>query len=136
MSKQAVLKKELIVSIANKVGVLADISKIIAHEGINILAINGYAITKDKAIIRFVSEDNSGALRILKKIGYGSISEGEVLIVHLENRPGSLRELAGKLANAKIDINSLYGTACKGGSPASIILSTNNNKKARLVLSG
>ncbi|MCX5696706.1 MAG: ACT domain-containing protein [Candidatus Omnitrophica bacterium] len=135
MSEQAVLKKELIVSIANKVGVLADISKIIAHEGINILAINGYALTKDKAIIRFVSEDNSGALKILKRIGYGSVKQGEVLVVELDNSPGALREMAGKLANSRIDIKFIYGTACKDGCPASIVLSTSNNKKAKLVLS-
>ncbi|MCX5714884.1 MAG: ACT domain-containing protein [Candidatus Omnitrophica bacterium] len=135
MSRHAVLKKELIVSIVNKVGVLADISKILAHEGINILAISGYAISDDKAIIRFVSEDNAGALKILKRIGYGLIKQGEVVVVDLENRPGALREVAVKLATAKIDIKFIYGTACKGCSPAIIILATSNNKKARLTLS-
>lgn len=135
MADKAVLRKELIVSIANKVGVLADISRILAHEGINILAINGYAITDNKAIIRLVSEDNPGALKILKRIGYGLIRQAEVVVVELENRPGALREMAVKLANARIDIKSIYGTACEACSPAIIIFSTSNNKKTKQVLS-
>jgi hypothetical protein len=135
MAKGAVLKKELIVSVVNKVGVLADISKIIAHEGINIIAINGYAVSKGTAIIRFISEDHASAQKILKRIGYGLVREGEVVVVHLENRPGSLREAAGRLAQAKIDIKFIYGTAAQADCPASIILATSNNKKARSVLS-
>jgi hypothetical protein len=134
MLRKAVLKRELVIRVANKVGVLADISKIIAHEGINILAIDGYAVTKEKAVVRFISEDNSSALKILKKIGYGDVQTAEVLAVELENRPGALREMAAKLANAKIDIKFIYGTACQKNCPSSIILNTNNNKKAKQVL--
>lgn len=129
MIKDANLGKELIVKMPNKVGILANISKILADRGINIEGVAGYA-ANNEASIMFVADDTLRAKEALAKGGYGNIKENEVVVVDLENKPGALKAITAKLAAEKIDIKYAYGTACPEGCPARIILSTSDNEKA------
>ncbi|MDD4900242.1 MAG: ACT domain-containing protein [Candidatus Omnitrophica bacterium] len=133
MIKSASLSKEINVTIVNKIGVLADISKLIAEHGINIEAIVGYA-ENDNAVIMLVTQDNLRASDALKKSGYKSLRESEVIVVELENKAGALKYLTAKLAAGEIDIKSIYGTTCVGGCAARMVLTTSDNAKALVAL--
>ncbi len=130
MVKGARLGKEIVVTVVNKIGVLADISKILADHGINIAAVLGYAAGNNEAKIALVTEDNLRASDALGKKNYKSLKESEVVIVELENKPGALENLTAKLASEGIDIKYLYGTTCTCGGPATIVFSTSDNEKA------
>lgn len=132
MIKAANLGKQIIVTVVNKIGVLADMSKLIADKGINIQAVTGYAVNKE-ANIMLITDDNLRVSDALKKAGYKSLIEEEVVIVDLEDKPGALKILTSCLAKEGIDIKYMYGTTCATACPAKIVLSTNNNEKALLV---
>ena len=134
MIKSANLAKEIVVTMANKIGVLADISKLIADHGINIEAVAGYAQNDNNAKIMLVTEDNLRVSDALKKSGYKSLIESEVIVVELENKTGALKYLTAKLAAEGIDIKSIYGTTCTANCPARMVLSTVNNEKALVAL--
>lgn len=134
MLKGVHLGKEITVSVVNKIGILADISKILADHGINIEAVSGYACGDKTAKIMLVSDDNLRAQDALKKAGYKSLKENEAIIIDLENKPGTLKQITSILAAKEIDINHIYGTACAGGCPSKIVLSTSDNQKALLML--
>lgn len=129
MIKSAEFGKEITVTIVNKIGVLADISKLLTEKGINIGAVAGYA-SGNEAKIMLVTEDNVRAVDLLRKAGYTSIKENEVIILGLANTPGALKLISVILAEKQIDIKGIYGTACTAGCPAKIVLSTSNNEKA------
>lgn len=129
MLKSANLGKEIVVTVANKIGVLADISRILADHGINIEAVAGYAENQN-AKITLVTDDNLRAVDALKKNAYKSVAENEVVVLELENKPGALKNITAKLASEGIDIKFIYGTACPSNCPAKIVLSTNDNEKA------
>lgn len=129
MIKSAQLGKEIAVIVVNKIGVLADISKILAEHGINIIGAAGYAVDKE-AKIMLACEDSLRATDALKKAGYKSLKENEVIIIELENKVGALKLVTAKLASEGIDIKHVYGSVCSGGCPAKLILSTDNNEKA------
>ena len=129
MIKKAKLGKEIVVTVVNKIGVLADISRILADHGINIEAVAGYAI-ENTAMIRLVTEDNLRSMDALKKQGYKSIKEKEAVIIELDNKPGALKSITTKLAEQQIDVKQIYGTTCPEGCPAKIVLSSSNNEKA------
>jgi len=129
MIKTAQLGKEIVVTVINKIGVLADISKMMADHGINVIAVAGYALNQE-AKIMLVTEDNLRATDALKKSGYKSINENEVIIVELENKVGALKLVTAKLAGEGIDITGVYGSVCTGSCPARLVLSTSNNEKA------
>ncbi|MDP3731962.1 MAG: ACT domain-containing protein, partial [Candidatus Omnitrophota bacterium] len=119
----------IIVTVMNKVGVLADMAKILADHGINIEAVKGYA-EDGQAKIMLITDDNLRTMDALKKNGYKGAVESEMIMLELENKPGALKYITGKLASEEIDIKFIYGTTCPGGCPAKIILSTSNNEKA------
>ena len=129
MSRQAQLSKEIAVTVANKVGVLADMSKLLSEGGINIEAVAGYALGSE-AKLMVVTADNAAAVNILKKAGYASLKENEVVVVDLENKPGALKEITLSLAGNGVDIKQVYGTACSSECPSRIVFSTSDNQKA------
>ena len=129
MLKSAELGKEILVTVMNRIGVLADMAKILADHGINILAVTGYAVNND-ANIMIVTEDNLRAVDALKKAGYKGTKENPVLILELENKAGALKNITAKLASENIDIKYLYGTTCSSACPSRVVLSTNNDEKA------
>ena len=132
MIGSAQLSKEISVTAANKIGVLADIAKMMAEHGINIQAVAGYAVG-DEAKIMLVTADNLRATDALKKAGYKSLKENEVIVLELENKAGVLKNVTDKLLAENIDIKQIYGTACVSECPARIILSTADNQKALAV---
>lgn len=129
MLKSANLGKEINVTVINKIGVLADMSKVLADHGINIEAVAGYA-ENDNAKIMLVTGDNLRAVDALKKKGYKSAAEKEVIILDLENKAGALKNVTVTLENAGIDIKYIYGMTCASDCPARMVLSTSDNEKA------
>ncbi|MFH0762422.1 MAG: ACT domain-containing protein [Candidatus Omnitrophota bacterium] len=129
MGRQAKLSGEIAVTAANKVGVLADMSRLLSEAGINIEAAAGYA-AGNEAKIMIVTADNAAAVGALKNAGYASLKENEVVIVDLENKPGALKEITLTLASSGVDIKQLYGTACSSGCPSRLVFSTSDNQKA------
>ena len=132
MVKTAYLCKEIVVNVMNRIGILAEISKVLADHGINIEAVAGYA-TESEARIMLITNDNLRAMDALVKAGYKGARENPVVVVELENKAGSLRNITTKLAAENIDIKYIYGTACSDRCPAKLVLSTNNDEKALLV---
>jgi hypothetical protein len=133
MIRNASLGKEVVVTTANKVGVLADMSRILADHGINIEGVAGYEAAGE-AKLMFVVVDTVRAMEALAKGGYTKSKENEVLVIDLENKAGALKGVTAKLAADKIDIIYIYGTTCAEGSPARIIIATNSNEKALVAL--
>ena len=130
MIKNACLAKEIVVSVVNKIGVLADMSEVVAGHGVNIEAVVGYAKGDNTADIMLVTSDPGRTAESLEKVGYKAFKENEVIIVDLENKPGALKYITAKLAAEGIDLVYVYGTACPAKCPARIVFSTTDNKKA------
>jgi hypothetical protein len=116
MIKKVQLGKEIVVTVVNKIGVLADMSRVLSKHGANIEAVAGYAVNNE-AKIMLVTDGNLRAIEALKKSGYKSITERETIILDLENKPGALKLITEKLASESIDIKQIYGTTCQGGMP-------------------
>ena len=70
------------------------------------------------------------AVRALEEAGLGVVDEREVLVVDIEDRPGSLGELARELAEANVNIELLYTTF--GGVRA--VIATDDMESARAAL--
>jgi hypothetical protein len=129
MLRSAKLAKVIVITVVNKVGVLADITKILAGHGINIEAAKGYA-EDAKAKIMLVTDDNLRAVDALKKKDYKSIVENEVIMIELENKAGALKNVALKLESEEIDIKYIFATTCSTGCPVRLVLSTSDDEKA------
>lgn len=135
MIKNAEMGKELVLSVPNKMGTMANVSKILADHGLNIEGVAGYGMGPE-AKIMIVADDVLRAAEALKKAGFKAIESKEVVVVELENKVGALKSLSTKLMDAKIDIKYIYGSTCSGGCAATIIVSTADNERALVILKG
>jgi hypothetical protein len=133
MIKGVSLGEEIVITTENKVGLLADISRIMSESGINIEAVVGYEYDK-KARILLVTSANLLMMDALKKRGYDSVKETEVVEVDLENKPGAVKVVTTELANAGIDIHYIYVTSCTMGCSSKMVLETSDNEKTIALL--
>ena len=122
----AELSKQLIVTVDNRVGTLAEISEVVASSGINLIAVCAYAVD-NKGVVMFVSEDNKTAKKLLKAKGY-EIRDEEVILLTVDNKPGSLQATTQRIALAGIDLTLIYGSVEKKGKTSRIVLISEDNK--------
>lgn len=133
MIKNVNLGEEIVISTRNKVGLLADISTMLANYGINIEAVVGYEVGKS-AKLMLVTNANLRIVNELRRKRYKSVKETEVVVVDLENKPGAMKVVTTELRNNKIDIRYLYITSCSCGGPSRMVLQTADNERAIALL--
>ncbi len=134
MLKSVMLGEELTIKTKNKVGLLADISMLLSDHGINIDSALGFEIG-DTAELKLVTDANLTIVNDLKEKKYEFIKESEVLIIGLENKPGTLKVVTTELKQAGIDINCLYVTsAYTKGAISKMIIETSDNEEAMALL--
>jgi hypothetical protein len=133
MIKNVSLGEEIVITTDNRVGLLADISRIMAESGINIEAVVGYEFG-DKAKLLLVTSANLLMIDALRKKGYDLVKETEVVEVDIENKPGAIKVVTTELANNGIDIHYVYVTSCMMGCPSKMILETSDNEKTIALL--
>jgi len=122
----AALDKQLMITVDNKVGTLAEITRVIASAGINLVAACAYAIDNQGFII-FVTEDNDSALKLLEEKGY-NVRVEEAVLASLGNEPGALQMISEKIADAGIDLTLIYGSVEKGNKTSRIVMVSEDNQ--------
>ncbi len=121
----------IIVMAKNEVGVVADISRALADNGINIETINAEAIG-DNGAISLTTDDYDGALRALTSAGFRTVTD-DSLIVNLRDEPGALAKVAEKLKQGGVNIQSLHIVA-RRGDYATVAILPDDRAKAESLL--
>jgi hypothetical protein len=98
--------KEFSVTLTNQPGQLAALAGRLADAGVHIESLA--AIGSDtESLVRFMPDDAVAARRVLEETGV-HFDERPVLDTFLPDEPGALAELTRKLANADVNIDSIY----------------------------
>jgi len=127
------IAKQLSVFLANKPGTLAQVCDELAREKVNIYALT-ISDTVDHAVVRMIVSDTQKALQIFGDHGTLAV-ENDVLMIDGDNRPGSLAQIAHRLAEAKINIEYAYLATSPSSKKGLAIIRPSNAKKALEVLS-
>ena len=90
----------------NRTGQLAEITKLLADNGVDIRAIS-IAETADYGLARMIVDDSQKASSILLQHG-DILSMTPVWAVEVPDRPGGLAELLDVLAEAHVDVEYMY----------------------------
>ena len=117
--------KQLTLTTPDKPGMLAEVTGVLAAQGVNIEAICAYGM-KGEAVFYLVTQDNTKAKQTFQAKGW-QVKEEEVVLVELENRPGALAAISNKLKTQNSNLSYCYGTACAGPCACPIILKSENN---------
>ena len=99
---------EFTVILDDKPGTLAHLGGVLGDAGVNIEAVQGTS-REGKTIIRFVTGDVNRAVAALEQSGM-PYTKREVLVVRVLDEPGALGSVALVMANAGINIDSIYVT--------------------------
>jgi hypothetical protein len=122
---------DLTVVLSDKPGQLATLGGATGAAGVNIdgmCAFTGegrgiiHVLVADKAVDR--------AVAALEEAGMGIADRRQVLVIDIEDRPGSLAEVARELAEAGVNIELLYSTF--GG--VKLVVATDDMASARAAL--
>jgi len=124
------IAKEIVVRVPNRIGTLAQISKLVADKGFDLSAVCAFVEGKD-AVIRLITEDNLRVSDALVENGF-SLAEKEVVVVEVPHRPGMLRRVTEDMARADVDLVHMYATAV--GDRSLLVFSSSNNERALVAL--
>ena len=126
------LIKQMSVLVENTTGRLAQLTRVLGNDGIDIKA-SCIADTVDFGILRCIVDDPEEATRVLKEHGF-TASITEVIAVELEDRPGGFADVLEILAKENIGVNYIYSTIRSKEGAAIIVLKVEDPQKAIDVL--
>jgi hypothetical protein len=125
-------EQQILVRVTNEIGILADLSKVLADHGINMLAISGTG-RGDRGEICLITDDNLRACDALTEHRYAP-EQHSVIVLEAEHKPGLLRRITAKLASAGINIERVYATALTSQSWCFVVLHTSDDERALVLL--
>jgi len=111
---------QISVFLENKIGRLAEVTKVLGSRGINIRALS-IADTAEFGILRMIVSQPEEAYSILEKSGF-TVSKTGVIVVEIMDRPGGLAEVLEILAKACLNVEYLYAFVAPKGKNALIVL--------------
>jgi hypothetical protein len=105
------MSKDLTVVLQDRPGELARVGQATGEAGVNLQGMCAFT-GEGRGIIHILVDDDKAAVarRALEEAGMGVADEREVLVVDIEDRPGTLGELARSLAEASVNIELAYTT--------------------------
>jgi hypothetical protein len=122
---------DLTVVLADEPGELARLGEVTGDAGVNIRGLAAFTGEGRGFIHLLVDDEAAGRARdALTTAGMGIADEREVLVVDVDDRPGSLGELTRELAEASVHIDLAYTTF--GG--VKIVIATDDLENARAAL--
>lgn len=97
---------EFTVRMANRPGMLAELTELLAFHGVHIEALSAYGMDEE-GYVRLVVQDETAARRALRKAGLAA-TERTILKTIISHEPGSLARLTRSLADSGVNIDALY----------------------------
>jgi len=124
--------KQISIFLENKSGRLAQVTRILADNDINIRALS-LADTADFGILRVIVNDVERASSVLKEEGY-TLSDTDVVAAEVPDIPGGLAGILSDLWEAKLDVEYMYAFVQSSGQNAIMIFRFEDPDKAIEVL--
>lgn len=127
------MARDLTVVLQDRPGELARIGEATGQAGVNIQGMAAFTgVGNGKGIIHLLVDDSDAARarEALEAAGLGVADEREMLVIDIEDRPGTLGELARTLGEANVNIELAYTTF--GG--VKLVVATDDLDSARAAL--
>ena len=124
--------KQISVFLENKKGRLAEVTKTLSHEKINIRALS-LADTADFGVLRIIVDNADRSLTVLKAHGFVA-QVTEVIAVEVEDRPGGLSRILEVLDQDNVNVEYMYAYVEKSRDNAIVICRIDDRERAVEVL--
>jgi hypothetical protein len=121
--------KDLTVTLENRPGRLADLGDATGRAGVNIEGVCG-TTGGGQGVIHILVEDAAATRAALSEAGIEVSDERDVLVVDVEDRPGTMGEVARRIGEAGVNIELVYTTF----GAVRLVLGVDDLDKARAAL--
>ncbi len=121
----------MVVRTINKVGALAEFSKVVAETDVRILAMSAW-VEDTEAVIRLICDDTPRMMEVLRENGYDP-QDRDVVLVDATYQPGILHHLTERLASNNIDIFHLFASAIDKNECLAVLNSSDNERTIELL---
>ena len=129
------LAKQFTAFLENKPGRMSQICLALGREKVNIRGLT-VMDSKEHSVLRFVTDDIAKTKTVLTSLSVPS-QETDVIVVELDNRPGSLARICDKLAREHINIDYAYCSAGpRNGRTIGIFKVSNVNRAQQALANG
>ena len=107
------VSKQFTIYLENRPGELARLTTRLAKENVNIEGMSSWT-SSDVGLVQIVVSNATKTRKVLNATKVSFTSQ-DVVVIPLADQPGSLSQVAEKLAKAGVNINYLYatGSSCK-----------------------
>jgi hypothetical protein len=123
--------KDLVIQLTHRPGELANVANALSLQGVNIKSLAALSLA-GQSVLRLIP-DNVEAARDALRTANIRFEEKELVTVLLENRAGELTGVAGKLADAGLNVEAAYVVGLSDDL-IELALAVDDVKKARKVL--
>jgi len=120
--------EQISIFLENKSGRLAEVTEVLARNGINLRALS-LADTADFGIFRLIVNDPEKAVRVLKERGF-TIGKNDVVAAEVPDRPGGLAGILAALQGKGINVEYMYAFVQKSEGNAVLIFRFDEIEKA------
>jgi hypothetical protein len=124
--------EQISIFIENKSGRLAEVTRVLGSQGINIRAL-ALADTSDFGILRLLVDQTDLARTTLKEHGF-TVSKTEVVAVEVPDQPGGLSGILDVLDKSQVNVEYMYAFVERCGGNAVIIFRFDDPEAAIRVL--
>ncbi len=120
--------EQISIFLENKSGRLAEVTDVLARNGINIRALS-LADTADFGIFRLIVNDTEKAVAALKKSGF-TVNRNEVVAIQVPDRPGGLAGILNSLQGKGLNVEYMYAFVQRSEGNAVLIFRFDEIEKA------
>ena len=124
---------QISVFLENRAGQLAQITRLLADNNINMRALN-IAETKDYGVLRLIVNRPEEAKRVLTDSGV-TVRITDMVATVMADRPGGAAEVVSLLSDADIAIEYMYACTGRVGGKALVVMRVDDIEKAEAILS-
>ena len=128
------LQTEIVVEAEDRVGIVAEVTRLLADMGINLLSIM-VRTDAERAFVHLVTTSQTHTLEALRKACF-EVSERDVILVELPHHPGFLSKVSEALARKGLTVDELYATVPENGSIGVVVFRTPDIRQAVQLLRG
>ena len=118
---------QISVFLENRAGQLAEITKLLADNGVNLRAIS-IAETSDYGVLRMLADDAEVASKILLESGC-IIAKTPVSVVAVPDKPSGLSNVLSVIAEGEIDVEYMYSLFTHGAECAYMVFRVDDGSK-------
>jgi len=119
------IRTELNLRVPNSPGTLAGLSRVLADERVNIIAMS----VEPNGQLRLVVDNHVRAASVLRERHF-QVTERQVIFVPIANGPGALAPVLALAAQAGVNIEYAYASAAEGNASTAVVLGVDDATRA------